>query len=65
MRPTLLLADEPTGDLDEATAESLHALLREMHATQGLTSIIATHNSKLAAECGRVLRIEDGRLHPA
>jgi putative ABC transport system ATP-binding protein len=63
--PTLLLADEPTGDLDEATAESLHALLREMHATQGLTSIIATHNSKLAAECGRVLRIEDGRLHPA
>jgi predicted ABC-type transport system involved in lysophospholipase L1 biosynthesis ATPase subunit len=36
-----------------------------MHATQGLTSIIATHNSKLAAECGRVLRIEDGRLHPA
>jgi lipoprotein-releasing system ATP-binding protein len=65
MRPTLLLADEPTGDLDEATAESLHALLREMHATQGLTSIIATHKSKLAAECGRVLRIEDGRLHPA
>jgi lipoprotein-releasing system ATP-binding protein len=63
MRPTLLLADEPTGDLDEGTAESLHALLREMHATQGLTSIIATHNSKLAAECGRVLRIEDGRLH--
>ena len=63
MRPTLLLADEPTGDLDESTAESLHALLREMHATQGLTSIIATHNSKLAAECGRVLRMEEGRLH--
>jgi lipoprotein-releasing system ATP-binding protein len=63
MRPTLLLADEPTGDLDETTAESLHALLREMHTTHGLTSIIATHNSKLAAECGRVLRMEDGRLH--
>jgi lipoprotein-releasing system ATP-binding protein len=63
MRPALLLADEPTGDLDENTAESLHRLLREMHASHGLTSIIATHNSRLAAECGRVLRMEDGRLH--
>ena len=44
MRPALLLADEPTGDLDEATADSLHALLREMHAASGLTSVIATHN---------------------
>src|SRR5687768_4849010 len=64
MRPALLLADEPTGDLDETTAESLHGLLREMHATQGLTSIIATHNPRLAAECDRVLRMEQGRLHP-
>jgi lipoprotein-releasing system ATP-binding protein len=65
MRPSLLLADEPTGDLDEATADSLHALLREMHAEHGLTSVIATHNSRLAALCDRVLRLEQGRLHPA
>jgi lipoprotein-releasing system ATP-binding protein len=61
-RPTLLLADEPTGDLDESTAESLHALLRDMHGEHGLTSIIATHNSRLAAACDRVLRMEGGRL---
>jgi lipoprotein-releasing system ATP-binding protein len=62
MQPALLLADEPTGDLDETTAESLHRLLREMHAEHGLTSVIATHNSRLAAECDRVLRMEEGRL---
>jgi lipoprotein-releasing system ATP-binding protein len=65
MRPALLLADEPTGDLDERTADALHALLREMHAEHGLTSIIATHNSRLASVCDRVLRLEQGRLHPA
>jgi lipoprotein-releasing system ATP-binding protein len=61
-RPALLLADEPTGDLDEQTAETLHNLIREMHREQNLTSIIATHNSKLAALCDRVLRLEGGRL---
>jgi len=62
MQPTLLLADEPTGDLDEHTAETLHALLRQMHGESGLTSIIATHNPRLAAACDRVLRLEDGKL---
>ena len=62
MQPTLLLADEPTGDLDEHTAETLHALLRQMHGERGLTSIIATHNPRLAAACDRVLRLEDGKL---
>jgi lipoprotein-releasing system ATP-binding protein len=62
MRPALLLADEPTGDLDEQTADALHALLREMHADYGLTSVIATHNPRLAAACDRVLRLEGGRL---
>ena len=62
MNPTLLLADEPTGDLDEHTAETLHELLREMHRERGLTSIIATHNPRLAAACDRVLRLEEGRL---
>src|SRR6186997_2459757 len=65
MRPSVLLADEPTGDLDEQTADALHALLREMHGAHGLTSIIATHNPRLAAACDRILRLESGRLVPA
>jgi lipoprotein-releasing system ATP-binding protein len=65
MDPSVLLADEPTGDLDEHTAESLHDLLREMHRERGLTSIIATHNPRLAAACDRVLRLEDGKLKEA
>jgi lipoprotein-releasing system ATP-binding protein len=62
MTPALLLADEPTGDLDESTADSLHALLHEMHEEQHLTSVIATHNPRLAAACDRVLRLERGQL---
>ncbi len=65
MRPEVLLADEPTGNLDERTADSIHELLREMHAAYGLTSIIATHNPRLAAACDRVLRLESGRLQDA
>jgi lipoprotein-releasing system ATP-binding protein len=65
MQPALLLADEPTGDLDEATAEALHALLRQMHAEHGLTALLAPHNPRLAAACDRTLRLEGGRLHPA
>ena len=64
MKPALLLADEPTGDLDEQTGEELHALLRRMHAAHGLTSLIATHNMRLAESCDRVLRLEEGRLRP-
>ncbi len=62
MRPSLLLADEPTGDLDEATASSLHALLRDMHTSYQLTSVIATHNPRLAEACDHVWRLEGGRL---
>jgi lipoprotein-releasing system ATP-binding protein len=65
MHPAVLLADEPTGDLDEATAEALHQLLRDMHRDFGLTSLIATHNPRLAAACDRILRLEAGRLIPA
>jgi len=60
--PALLLADEPTGNLDEATAGDLQALLREMHREHGLTSIIVTHNPQLAASCDRTLRLEAGHL---
>jgi lipoprotein-releasing system ATP-binding protein len=65
MKPDVLFADEPTGNLDEHTADSLHELLREMHAAYGLTSIIATHNPRLAAACDRVLKLESGRLQDA
>jgi lipoprotein-releasing system ATP-binding protein len=62
MRPTLLLADEPTGDLDEVTGSALYDLMREMHAAYGLTSVLATHNPRLAGACDRTLRLEGGRL---
>lgn len=65
MRPSLLLADEPTGDLDEETGEALQRLLRDMHRRYALTSLIATHNPRLANGCDRVLRLEAGRLRPA
>jgi len=65
MEPSLLLADEPTGDLDEHTADTLHHLLRGMTRERGLTSVIATHNPRLAASCDRVLRLEEGRLREA
>lgn len=60
--PPLLLADEPTGNLDERTGESIHALLAELHQEHGLTSIIITHNEALAASCDRTLRLEHGTL---
>jgi len=65
MAPALVLADEPTGDLDESTGDTLHALFRAMHRERGLTSVIATHNLRLAAACDRTLRLEGGRLVPA
>ncbi len=65
MQPSLLLADEPTGDLDEETGEALQRLLRDMHRRHALTSLIATHNMRLAKGCDRVLRLEAGRLRPA
>jgi lipoprotein-releasing system ATP-binding protein len=65
MKPDVLFADEPTGNLDERTADTLHELLREMHAAYGLTSIIATHNPRLADACDRVLRLESGKLQHA
>lgn len=65
MKPDVLFADEPTGNLDEGTADTLHELLREMHAAYQLTSVIATHNPRLADACDRVLRLESGRLQHA
>ncbi len=60
--PRLLLADEPTGDLDETTAGQVFDLLQRLHANYQLTSVVVTHNMDLAARCSRVLRLEGGRL---
>jgi lipoprotein-releasing system ATP-binding protein len=62
--PRLLLADEPTGDLDEITANRVFELIERLHRTHGLTSILVTHNLDLAARCTRALRLEGGRLAP-
>jgi lipoprotein-releasing system ATP-binding protein len=61
-KPKLLLADEPTGDLDNQTAEALFSLLESLHASYGLTSILVTHNMPLARRCDRVLRLAHGRV---
>jgi lipoprotein-releasing system ATP-binding protein len=58
--PKLLLADEPTGDLDTHTAESVFALIARLHREHQLTSLIATHNLSFARRCHRVLRLERG-----
>jgi lipoprotein-releasing system ATP-binding protein len=61
-KPKLLLADEPTGDLDAGTGMVIGELLHELHARQGLTSILVTHNERLAETCSRRCRLENGRL---
>lgn len=63
--PRALLADEPTGNLDQETGERLHDLLRSLNREKGLTIVVVTHNERLAARCDRTLRLRDRRLHPA
>jgi len=60
--PRLLLADEPTGDLDSVTAGRVFDLIERLHGSHGLTSIVVTHNMDLAVRCRRTLRLENGRL---
>jgi lipoprotein-releasing system ATP-binding protein len=60
--PRVLLADEPTGDLDNQTADMVFGLIERLHTTHRLTSVIVTHNMALARRCGRVLRLEKGRV---
>ncbi len=62
--PSLLLADEPTGDLDEGSAEKIFSLMQRLHHSHHLTSIVATHNLNLARRCDRVLQLEHGKLAP-
>jgi lipoprotein-releasing system ATP-binding protein len=61
-RPRVLLADEPTGDLDSQTADLVFSLIERLHATHQLTSVIVTHNAALARRCNRILRLEKGRM---
>ncbi|HKF49345.1 MAG TPA: ABC transporter ATP-binding protein [Terracidiphilus sp.] len=60
--PRLLLADEPTGDLDEATAGQVFDLIERIHANHGLTSTVVTHNMDLARRCTRAMHLEAGKL---
>jgi lipoprotein-releasing system ATP-binding protein len=61
-KPLLLLADEPTGNVDAQTGRAIGELLRSLHDKHNLTSIIVTHNERLARICSRVYRLENGRL---
>ncbi|MFA7060559.1 MAG: ABC transporter ATP-binding protein [Pedobacter sp.] len=62
LSPEILLADEPTGNLDMKTSEGVHAVLAELQQKKGLTLVVVTHNERLAADMGRVVRLADGRL---
>jgi lipoprotein-releasing system ATP-binding protein len=60
--PKLLLADEPTGDLDNQTADAVFHLIERLHHSHGLTSLLVTHNLGLARRCSRVLRLDQRRM---
>jgi putative ABC transport system ATP-binding protein len=61
-RPRLLLADEPTGNLDGATGAEVIDLMFRMNAEQGTTLILVTHDEALASRCHRMIRLESGRI---
>jgi lipoprotein-releasing system ATP-binding protein len=62
-RPNLLLADEPTGNVDPHTGHAIAELLKAMHHNHGLTSLIVTHNERLAQICSRAYHLENGKLN--
>lgn len=64
-KPALVLADEPTGNLDHTTAESIYTLLRELNQQLGTSLIIVTHDQQLAAKCDSHYLMQDGTLEPA
>src|SRR5207253_7171628 len=63
-QPRVLLADEPTGNLDTANGQEIMSLLRELNRTDGLTIVMVTHNLELVHEADRVVRMLDGRIEP-
>ena len=62
LQPPLVLADEPTGNLDTASSNEVFALLRQLHAERGISFLIVTHDPRLAARCDRVVELVDGRV---
>jgi len=62
--PSVLLADEPTGNLDEKTADAIFRLVAQLQSRRSLTCVLVTHNLRFAGECGRILRLEEGVLLP-
>jgi len=62
--PAILVADEPTGNLDEDTGQQIIDLLFAGHAQRGTTLVLVTHDTGLAARCGRVVRLRSGRVEP-
>jgi putative ABC transport system ATP-binding protein len=60
--PTLVLADEPTGNLDSESAAGVLDLFTELHATEGVTLVVITHDLDVARRCRRLVRVADGRL---
>jgi len=60
--PELLLADEPTGNLDHRTSDSVFQMIRELHHEKGLTSVLVTHNERLAVQCDEVWEIDAGKI---
>jgi len=62
MAPRLVLADEPTGNLDTHSADEIFALLREFNVKSGITFLIVTHDPRLAARCDRIVELVDGRI---
>ncbi len=64
MAPRLLLADEPTGNLDSGTSDEIYQLLNQIHQTHGLTMVIVTHSEALAGRLDRTVHMEDGRIRP-
>ncbi len=65
LKPALLLADEPTGNLDPATGAGIHELLRTVNRDLGITAVVVTHNEELARSMPRRLRLLDGKVVPA
>lgn len=65
MKPSLLLADEPTGNLDQETGDGIHELLFDLNRRQGMTTIVVTHNPRLAARLGRQMHLKDGWIEEA
>jgi lipoprotein-releasing system ATP-binding protein len=63
-RPDLVLADEPTGNLDTHTGDALFNLMRTLNRSRGITFIIVTHNEKLSAQADRIIHMEDGQIAP-